>query len=299
MATVCGYCLWLLFVACLWLLFVATVCGCCLWLLFVATVCGYCLWLLFVALFVDSVCGHCCHCLWLLFGLLFVATICGCLWLLFMATVCGYCLSLLFVATVCGYCLWLLFVATVCGYCLFPTSILRYPHCLGFTGTGATNTRARRRCDVFRRRTRIHRRARVHQRVGGSPKEGSLRPTALSPVDLSFLVRGCRLNTLSILNQLPCRRSLVEREHTRIRERPQLYCGFKASAGNIWLATFGWQHLGGRRRPLGRKPTWFSKRRETGRRKPTWLFADQPTGKPSAVAASRFSEEQRANAWGV
>ena len=35
------------------------------------------------------------------------------------------------------------------------------------------------------------------------------------------------------------------------------------------------------------------------RRKPTWLFADQPTGKPSAVAASRFSEEQRANAWGV
>ena len=63
MATVCGYCLWLLFVAavcgyCLWLLFVATVCGYCLWLLFVATVCGYCLWLLFVA----TVCGYC---LWL------------------------------------------------------------------------------------------------------------------------------------------------------------------------------------------------------------------------------------------
>ena len=78
----------------------------------------------------------------------------------------------------------------------------------------------------------------------------SLRPTALSPVDLSFLVRGCRLNTLSVLNQLPCRRSLVEREHTRIRERLQLHCGFKALAGNIWLhlagniwlATFGWQH---------------------------------------------------------
>ena len=70
MATVCGYCLWLLFVA--------TVCGCCLWLLFVATVCGYCLWLLFVA----TVCG-----------LLFVATVCGyCLWLLFVATVCGHCL---------------------------------------------------------------------------------------------------------------------------------------------------------------------------------------------------------------
>ena len=52
MATVCGCCLWPLFVAnCLWLLFVATVCGCCLWLRFVATVCGYCLclWLLFVA----------------------------------------------------------------------------------------------------------------------------------------------------------------------------------------------------------------------------------------------------------
>ena len=27
--------------------------------------------------------------------------------------------------------------------------------------------------------------------------------------------------------------------------------------------------------------------------------ADQPTGKPSAVAASRFSGEQRLNAWGV
>ena len=95
---VCGYCLWLLFVA--------TVCGYCLWLLFVATVCGYCLWLLFVA----TVCGYC---LWLLF----VAAVCGyCLWLLFVATVCGYCLWLLFVATVCGYCLWLLFVATVCGY---------------------------------------------------------------------------------------------------------------------------------------------------------------------------------------
>ena len=83
MATVCGYCLWLLFVA--------TVCGYCLWLLLVATVCGYCLWLLFVA----TVCGYC-------------------LWLLFVATVCGYCLWLLFVATLCGYCLWLLFVATVC-----------------------------------------------------------------------------------------------------------------------------------------------------------------------------------------
>ena len=50
MATVCGYCLWLLFVA--------TVCGYCLWLLFVATVCGYCLWLLWL-LFVATVCGYC------------------------------------------------------------------------------------------------------------------------------------------------------------------------------------------------------------------------------------------------
>eukprot|EP00439_Symbiodinium_sp_Y106_P010647 s3355_g1.t1 len=47
-ATVGGYCLWLLFVATvcgyyLWQLFVATVCGHCLWPPFVATVCGYCL----------------------------------------------------------------------------------------------------------------------------------------------------------------------------------------------------------------------------------------------------------------
>ena len=56
-ATVCGHCLWLLFVATVRsYCFVATVCGYCLWLLF----CGYCLWPLFVA----TVCGHC---LWLLF----------------------------------------------------------------------------------------------------------------------------------------------------------------------------------------------------------------------------------------
>ena len=59
----------------------------------------------------------------------------------------------------------------------------------------------------------------------------SLRPSALSPVDLSFLVRGCRLSTLSFLNQLPRRRSLVEREDTRIRERPTSKASFEA----MWL----------------------------------------------------------------
>ena len=45
-----------------------------------------------------------------------------------------------------------------------------------------------------------------------------MRLTPLSPVDLSFLVRSRTLNTLSKSNQLPRRRSLVEREDTRIRE---------------------------------------------------------------------------------
>ena len=182
-----------------------------------------------------------------------------------MATVCGYCLWLLFVATV-----WLLFVATVCGYCLWLLFVAprNVPHLYPQVSSLPRVHRDRgdeHACTTTMRRVSPEDSGSPEgsgsPEVGGSPKEGSLRPTALSPVDLSFLVRGCRLNTLSVLNQLPCRRSLVEREHTRIRERPQLYCGFKASAGNIWLATFGWQHLGGRRRPLGRKPTWFSKRR--------------------------------------
>ena len=64
--------------------------------------------------------------------------------------------------------------------------------------------------------------ARVHNR------RRSLRPTALSPLDLSFLVRGCRLNTLSISNQLPCRRSIVRRRPCYTRERPQQCCSFGA-----------------------------------------------------------------------
>ena len=64
---------------------------------------------------------------------------------------------------------------------------------------------------------RVHnRQAPIARKILGLKGRRSLRPTALSPV--SFLVRGCRLNALSVLNQLPCRRSLVEQEHTRIRE---------------------------------------------------------------------------------
>ena len=48
-----------------------------------------------------------------------------------------------------------------------------------------------------------------------------MRATALSPLDLSFLVRSRTLNTLSISNQLPARRSLEQSGGHRIRERPQ------------------------------------------------------------------------------
>ena len=60
--------------------------------------------------------------------------------------------------------------------------------------------------------------------------------------------------------------------------------------------------------PLGRKPTWLFLGAAApwdcvgGTHLAFWVAEppqDQPTGKPSAVAASRFSEEQRANAWGV
>ena len=43
--------------------------------------------------------------------------------------------------------------------------------------------------------------------------------------------------------------------------------------------------------------TWCLRRNVPS--KETQPTADQPTGKPSAVAASRFSGEQRLNAWGV
>ena len=57
----------------------------------------------------------------------------------------------------------------------------------------------------------------------------------LSPVDLSFLVRGCTLNTLSILNQLPCGRSIVERTPRFIRELKDLpkRASIEHSTGNV------------------------------------------------------------------
>ena len=73
---------------------------------------------------------------------------------------------------------------------------------------------------------KVHnRRAPIARKILGLKGRRSLRPTPLSPVDLSFLARGCRLNTLSILNQLLCRRSIVGRTPRFIRERLSVLTG--------------------------------------------------------------------------